>query len=61
VPSSTLSRDFDKDLKTADVPKWTPAGKLDFHAIRLAYINLVLDPTSVRGKRRPWRVTLRRI
>ena len=43
VPSSTLSRDFDKDLKTADVLKWTPAGKLDFHAIRLAYINLVLD------------------
>ena len=42
VPSS-LSRDFDKDLKVAGVPKSLPAGKLDFHAIRLAYINLVLD------------------
>jgi integrase len=42
VPSS-LSRDFDKDLKSAGVEKWTPTGKLDFHAIRNAYINLVLD------------------
>ena len=42
VPSS-LSRDFDKDLEAADIRKWTPDGKLDFHAIRNAYINLVLD------------------
>jgi integrase len=42
VPTS-LSRAFDADLKTAGIPKSTSAGKLDFHAIRLAYINLVLD------------------
>ena len=42
VPFS-LSRDFDKDLNAAGILKWTPEGKLDFHAIRLAYINLVLD------------------
>ena len=41
VPS-TLSRDFDKDLKAAGIPKRTKEGKLDFHACRTAYINLVL-------------------
>ena len=30
-------------MKTADIKKWMPDGKLDFHAIRNAYINLVLD------------------
>ena len=33
VPFS-LSRDFDKDLNAAGIPKWRPEGKLDFHAIR---------------------------
>ena len=42
VPFS-LSRDFDKDLRAAGISKWRPEGKLDFHAIRHAYINLVLD------------------
>jgi integrase len=42
VPTS-LSRAFDADLRTAGIAKSTPAGKLDFHAVRLAYINLVLD------------------
>jgi integrase len=42
VPLS-LSRDFDKDLSAAGISKWTPDGKLDFHALRLTYINLVLD------------------
>jgi integrase len=43
VPSASLSRDLDKDLEAADIRKWTPDGKLDFHAIRNTYINLVLD------------------
>ena len=42
VPSS-LSNTLDNDLMAAGIPKHTPAGKLDFHAIRLAYINLVLE------------------
>ena len=42
VPSS-LSNNLDRDLKTAGIAKKAPGGKLDFHAIRLAYINLVLD------------------
>ena len=37
------AREFDKDLKAAGIPKVTSAGKLDFHACRLAYINLVID------------------
>lgn len=42
VPSS-LSRDLDKDLKAANIPKIAPGGKLDFHTCRLAYINFVLE------------------
>ena len=42
VPSS-LSRDFDKDLQAAGIPKRTPAGKVDFHACRVAYINLIME------------------
>jgi hypothetical protein len=30
-------------LDAADIPKVTPAGKIDFHAVRLAYINLVIE------------------
>jgi integrase len=37
------AREFDKDLEAAGIPKVTSAGKLDFHACRLAYINLVID------------------
>ena len=42
VPTHT-ARDLDIDLEAAEIPKHTPGGKLDFHACRLAYINLVLD------------------
>ena len=42
VPSA-LSSNLDRDLKAAGIPKKAPGGKLDFHAIRLAYINLVLE------------------
>ena len=39
----TIRRELDKDLLIAGIPKSTPAGKLDFHACRVAYINLVLE------------------
>ncbi|MEE2832475.1 MAG: hypothetical protein VYD18_08965 [Candidatus Latescibacterota bacterium] len=45
VPSS-LSRDFDKDLRAAGIPKRTAAGKVDFHACRVAYINLVMESAT---------------
>jgi integrase/recombinase XerD len=37
------ARELDKDLRKAGIPKYTKAGKLDFHALRVTYINLVLD------------------
>jgi integrase len=42
VPSHP-ARELDKDLAVAGIPKATPAGKLDFHACRVAYINLVIE------------------
>jgi len=42
VPSNT-SRAFDEDLDKAEIPKYAPGGKLDFHACRTAYINLVIE------------------
>ena len=42
VPSNP-ARTLDRDLKTAGIPKKNPKGKLDFHACRVAYINLVLE------------------
>ncbi len=41
--SSHPARAVDKDLEAAGIPKWTPQGKLDFHAIRKAFINLVIE------------------
>lgn len=32
-----------RDLATAGIPVRTPKGKLDFHALRTAYINFVID------------------
>ncbi len=49
VPTHT-ARDLDKDLEAADIPKYAPGGKLDFHACRLAYINLVLERGDVTVK-----------
>ena len=37
------ARELDKELLIAGIPKSTPAGKLDFHACRVAYINLVIE------------------
>lgn len=42
VPSHA-SRMLDDLAKKAGVPKVTPEGKLDFHALRVKYINLVVD------------------
>ena len=42
VPSHT-SRDLDRELKAAGIPKCTPSGKIDFHACRVAYISLVIE------------------
>jgi hypothetical protein len=41
--SSHPGRALDKDLEAAGIPKHAPGGKLDFHACRLAYINLVIE------------------
>jgi len=37
------ARDLDEDLVRADIDKETPEGKLDFHALRVAYTTLVLE------------------
>jgi integrase len=37
------ARELDKDLQAAAIPKYTGEGKVDFHALRLAYINFVLE------------------
>jgi integrase len=42
VPTHT-ARELDKDLEAAGIPKTTAQGKIDFHACRVAYINMVLD------------------
>ena len=34
-----LAPTLDKDLRAAGIPKYTKAGKLDFHALRVTYIN----------------------
>jgi hypothetical protein len=41
-PCRLFARSLDADL-AAGIPKVTPAGKLDFHAVRVAYINLVIE------------------
>ena len=37
------ARELDKDLTTAQIPKHTKDGKLDFHALRVTYINLIIE------------------
>ena len=37
------SCEMDIDLQAAGIPKHAPGGKVDFHAARVAYINLVLE------------------
>jgi integrase len=42
VPSNT-SRMIERDLKAAGIPKWTEEGKVDFHALRVSYVSLVVE------------------
>lgn len=42
VPKNTAIS-LDRDLKAAGVEKITSAGKLDFHAFRVAFINMVIN------------------
>lgn len=42
VPSHA-ARELDKDLELAGIPKWTEAGKLDAHALRVAYVSWLLE------------------
>ena len=44
------ARTLDSDLEAAGVPKNNPNGKLDFHACRTAYINLVLESGLATSK-----------
>lgn len=37
------ARELYKDLKAAGIPKWTPEGKVDFHASRTAYATFAAD------------------
>ena len=42
VPSHP-ARAIERDMEAIGIPKWTPEGKIDFHAARTAYTNLVFD------------------
>jgi integrase len=42
VPKDTATM-MDKDLEAAEIPKWTPQGKIDFHACRVAYVTFVIE------------------
>lgn len=41
--SLITARALEEDLTAAGIPKHAPGGKLDFHACRLAYFNLVIE------------------
>ena len=43
-----------RDMKRAGVDKVTPLGKLDFHALRTAYINFVLRDSTLSPTCRTW-------
>lgn len=42
VPGNA-SQSFEADLRRAGIPKWAPGGKLDLHAMRVAYITYVIE------------------
>ena len=57
VPVGTLlyvpgrpTRSLSKDLKAAGIPEKAPGGKLDFHALRTAFVNLVFEFAQVSPK-----------
>ena len=49
VPTQT-ARTFDRDLKAAGIPKHNPKGRLDFHAARVSYINMLLENGDITPK-----------
>ena len=34
---------IERDLEAAGIPKWTEEGKVDFHALRVSYVSLVVE------------------
>ena len=48
--ASQTDRVLSVDLEAAGIPKHTPKGKLDFHACRVAFINLILEQGEVSPK-----------
>jgi integrase len=49
VPAHT-ARSMQVDMDAAGVPRDTPQGKLDFHALRVAYINFILGNADLSPK-----------
>jgi hypothetical protein len=49
VPSHP-ARTFKRDLDAAAIPQFTPQGKVDFHACRVAYINLLIESGNITPK-----------
>ena len=49
VPSNP-ARSIDRDLVTAQIPKVTLKGKLDFHGARVAYINFLIEDGGITPK-----------
>ena len=49
VPAHT-ARSMQVDMAAADVPRDAPKGKLDFHALRVAYINFILGDVTLSPK-----------
>ena len=39
----THARMLDTDLRAAGIPKYTPEGKVDFHALRVAYVTFIFE------------------
>ena len=42
IPSHP-AREWAEDLKTAGIRQWTPEGKVDFHSLRVVFINRVIE------------------
>jgi hypothetical protein len=59
--SSHPGRDLEIDLKAAGIAKWTDDGKVDFHALRVAYVSLVFEAGASTKRPRLWLGTQRRI
>ena len=45
--ASQTDRVLSMDLEAAGIPKHTPKGKLDFHACRVALINIIIEQGEV--------------